>query len=156
VRLERQVSACVFCVIVAGAVRASLVYEDDATVAFVDRRQPHRATGAHVLVVPRRHVETIYDLEPDAGARLMETVIRTARAVRRSLQPAGLSVWQSNGPAAGQEVPHVHFHVLARRPQDGLLRVYPDKPPYPEPAVLDQMAAKISAGIVRAARESTS
>ena len=138
-------SDCVFCGIVAGSVEASIVHEDEVTIAFMDLSQPN---GAHVLVIPRQHIETIYDLEPDVGAGLMQTVVRTARAVRRSLQPAGLSIWQSNGPAAGQDVPHVHVHLLTRQPQDGFLRVFPGIPARPARAILDQLADKIRAGFV--------
>lgn len=100
-----------------------------------------------MLVIPKCHIETICELEPDIGGRLMQTVVLVARAVQRSLQPRGLSLWQSNGPAAGQEVPHVHVHVLARQPQDGLLRIYPEEPDYPESAALDRLAAQIRASL---------
>ena len=134
---------CAFCGIVAGSMEASVVYEDDATLAFMDLRQPN---AGHVLVIPKEHVETIYDLLPETGARLMQTVIRTARAVRRSVQPGGLSIWQSNGEAAGQEVPHLHVHLFARQPRDGFLRVYPERPARPDRTVLDQLAEQIRAG----------
>lgn len=136
---------CAFCGIVAGRLPASTVYEDEATVVFADLRQP---TAGHLLVVPKEHVETIYDLDPAVAARLMRVVVATARAMRHSLRPAGLSVWQSNGPAAGQEVPHVHVHLLARGPGDGLLRVYPAAPPRPARAALDELAARVQAGFV--------
>ncbi|MGI8912606.1 MAG: HIT family protein [Chloroflexota bacterium] len=136
-------SDCIFCAIVTGEIEASLVYADDVTMAFMDLRQPN---GGHVLVVPRQHVEMIDDLNAVTGAALMQAVIRTTRAVRKSLQPAGISIWQSNGAAAGQEVPHVHFHVLARQPADSLLRVYAEKPPYPDRASLNQLAITIRRG----------
>jgi histidine triad (HIT) family protein len=136
-------SECPFCSIFTGQSEASLVYADEATIAFLDLRQPN---GGHVLVAPRQHIQTLYDLDEATGAALMRTVVRTARAVRTSLQPAGMSIWQSNGEAAGQEVPHVHFHVLARQPDDGLLRVYADKPPRPDRAVLNQLAIRIGRG----------
>lgn len=136
-------NGCVFCGIAAGGVEASVVFEDDWTVALMDLRQPN---GGHVLVVPRQHVQEIYDLEPGVGARLMGVVVETARAVRRGLRPDGLSVWQSNGEAAGQEVPHIHFHILARWTGDELLRVYPRRPPYPSRDELDGMASPIRAG----------
>jgi histidine triad (HIT) family protein len=99
-----------------------------------------------VLVVPKRHVEQIFDLEPEEAARLMQTVVLTARAIRINLQPDGLSVYQSNGPAAGQEVPHVHFHLLTRSMGDRLLTVYSERPAKLARATLDQLAAMIRAG----------
>lgn len=138
-------SNCVFCDIAAGKVSASVVYEDEGAIAFMDLRQP---TEGHVLVTPKQHVETLDALPLDLAARLMQVVVLTARAMRRSLQPAGLSLWQSNGAVAGQEVPHVHLHLLARQPHDGLLRVYPAKPPYPDRDMLDGLAAMVKAGFV--------
>jgi histidine triad (HIT) family protein len=134
---------CVFCTIISGQVESSQVYEDDATLVFTDLRQ---LTSGHLLVVPKRHVEMIYDLVPDDAARLMQTVVLTARAMRRTLRPEGLTVWQSNGEAAHQEVPHVHIHLLVRQPDDGLLRVYPTSPSYPDRAALDRLAATVKAG----------
>ena len=137
-------SACIFCAIVAGEVETSAVYADDMTFAFMDLRQPN---GGHALVEPRQHIPTLYDLDEVTSAALMRMVVLTARAVRKSLQPDGVSVWQSNGEAAGQEVPHVHFHVLARQPADGLLRVYAERPPTPDRRTLDQLAGTIREGL---------
>ena len=134
---------CVFCAIIAERVAASRVYEDDATVVFPDLRQP---TAAHLLVVPKQHVEMVYDLAPDQAARLMQAVVLTAQVLRRTLRPEGLSIWQSNGSAAHQKVPHMHVHLLVRQPGDELLRVYPAKPPYPDRAALGRLAATIRAG----------
>lgn len=131
---------CVFCEIIAGRLDASIVYEDDATFACMDLRQP---TAAHLLVIPRQHVETIYDLEPETAARLMQAAVRVARAVRRALGPSGLSLWQSNGAAAGQEVPHVHVHLFTREPGDGFLRVYPAPPAHPDRPALDRLARQV-------------
>lgn len=113
---------CVFCRIISGELDSAAVYEDESTVAFLDLRQSNEG---HVLVVPRNHIEHIYDLDESTAAALASTVCRIARAVRRVYKPDGLSIWQSNGPAAGQEVPHVHWHVFPRYPDDGHLVVYP-------------------------------
>lgn len=140
-----NVSDCVFCDIVVGKTPASVVYEDASTISFMDLRQ---LAEGHVLVVPKQHVETLDVLPLDLAARLMQGAVLTARALRHSLHPAGLSLWQSNGAVAGQEVPHVHLHLLARQPHDGLLRVYPAKPPYPDRDTLDRLAAAVRAGFV--------
>lgn len=133
-------SDCVFCDIVAGARGASRVLETDAAIAFMDLRQANRG---HVLVIPRDHVPDVFALSDETGAALMAAVVRVARAVRDSCPQQGLSIWQSNGPAAHQEVPHVHFHVHPRLLDDGLLRVYPERPERPARPELDELAARI-------------
>jgi histidine triad (HIT) family protein len=102
----------------------------------------------HTLVVPRSHVPDIFSLDDAAGAALMRTVVRVARAQRDALRPGGLNIWQSNGEAAGQEVPHVHFHVLPRTHGDGMLRIYPRSPDRPLREELDRLAETIAACIV--------
>ena len=137
-------SRCSFCEIVAGREPASRVYEDGAALAFMNLRQ---ANPGHVLVIPKAHVPTIDLLAPDLAASLFQAVVLVARAVGRCFAPAGLSIWQSNGVAAGQEVFHVHVHVLPRRPGDGCLAVYPRLPPREERATLDRLAGQLRAAI---------
>jgi histidine triad (HIT) family protein len=138
---------CVFCGIVNGTVEASVVAADDTTLAFLDLRQPSWPRGGSVLVVPRAHVEQVDELPAEVAGAVMGTVVRVAGAVRKALAPEGISVWSSNGAAAGQEVPHVHLHVVARFGGDGLLRVYAERPPYPGRADLDELAARITGGL---------
>jgi histidine triad (HIT) family protein len=135
--------ACVFCTVIAGRLEASRVYNDDASLVFADVWQP---TTAHLLVVPRQHVETMYDLAPDLAARLMQTVVRTAQALRRTVRPPGLMIWQANGDAAQQEVPHLHVHLVVRQPGDDLFQVNPAQRFYPDRATLDRLAATVRAG----------
>lgn len=121
-------TTCVFCRILAGAAPASLVWEDAQVVALMDLRQ---AVPGHVLVIPRQHAETLYDLDEDTAAHAMRVAHRIARAIGDTLQPDGLNLWQSNGDAGGQEVPHFHLHVHPRRHGDGLMRFYPRGLPAP-------------------------
>jgi histidine triad (HIT) family protein len=116
---------CVFCEIMAGRAPGDIVYQDDLTVAFIDPRQHN---PGHVLVVPRAHINDVRELDPGAGAGLMRTLIKITRAVSQAFANEGMSVWHSIGPAAFQEVPHMHMHVHPRRLGDGLLRVYPCEP----------------------------
>lgn len=138
---------CTFCDIVAGRVNASIVCEDATTVAFADRRQPGWPRGGHVLIVPKQHVELLYDLPVELAEAVMRTVVRVARSLRTTAAAEGISVWSSNGPGADQEVPHVHLHVLARYAEDGLLRVYQERPQYPLPSELDGLAARVRAAM---------
>ena len=113
---------CVFCSIISGELDSAAIYEDVSNLAFLDLRQSNEG---HVLVVPKSHFEQIYDLDEDTASSLASTVCKVARAVRRVYKPDGLSIWQSNGPAAFQEVPHVHWHVFPRYTDDEHLVVYP-------------------------------
>ncbi|MFK4089749.1 HIT family protein [Kribbella sp. NPDC020789] len=107
---------CIFCSIVAGRLPARFVHQDDRAVAFLDIR-PLRP--GHTLVVPRSHVA---DLTADDAAEAVAAVAPTLQAVSRLLidrLPAdGISLLQANREAAGQEVFHLHFHLVPRRHGD--------------------------------------
>jgi histidine triad (HIT) family protein len=135
-------AGCVFCEIVSGTQAASIVCEDALTMAFIDLRQFH---AGHTLVIPRRHLGDVRELDHATGAALMAAVTRTARAVTAAFPNQGLSVWHSVGEAADQEVPHLHFHVHPRLPADGLLRIYPCEATLPEKPVRDRYAATLRA-----------
>lgn len=123
---HRHSEGCVFCAIARRETEACIVYEDALTIAFVDLRQFH---PGHMLVIPRTHCADIRGLDAASGAALMESVVRITRAVADAFPNEGLSLWHSIGPAAFQEVPHLHIHVHPRRTGDGLLRVYPGEIP---------------------------
>src|SRR3712207_5444584 len=75
----------------------------------------------HVLVVPRRHAGSLAELEADDGAAMMRTAQRVAAAQRASgLRCEGVNLWLADGEAAGQDVFHVHLHVVPRHRDDGL------------------------------------
>ncbi len=132
---------CVFCGVIAGTKPHAMTWQDELTVAFMSIRQQR---VGHVLVVPRRHVETIYDMDDQIGAAVMATTVRMARAARDAFEPEGLHLWQSNGPAANQEVPHFHMHVMPRWHDDGLLLWHPTRGPvYPDYEELERQARLI-------------
>lgn len=97
----------------------------------------------HVLVVPRVHIRDVRELEEPVSAALMAAISRVTRAVATAFPHEGISIWHSIGPAANQEVPHLHFHVHPRRTDDGMLRVYPEIPATPARAELDECASCI-------------
>jgi len=136
---------CIFCRITAGHAPAGIVYQDEATLAFMNLRQ---ANAGHVLVIPRRHVETIFELDADLAAGLMQTVVKVARAVRASTGAPGLNVWQSNGEAACQEVLHAHFHLFPRYANDGHFKIYDHLPPLAPRSTLAALAAQIRRAVV--------
>ena len=110
-----QVEGCTFCSIVAGDVAAHVVHEDDAVVAFLDRAPVFKG---HVLVVPRRHVATLVDLDGDELAPFFAVVQRVAAAMPGALEAHGTFVAINN--VVSQSVPHLHAHVVPRRRKDGL------------------------------------
>lgn len=133
---------CTFCRIAAGELPASLVHADEHVLAFVDLRQFH---PGHVLVVPRRHLQDVRELDDATGAALMSLLARVTRAVSAVFPNEGLSLWHSIGEAAFQEVPHLHFHVHPRRIGDEVLRVYPELPADTGREVLERHAEKLRA-----------
>jgi diadenosine tetraphosphate (Ap4A) HIT family hydrolase len=136
---------CVFCGIVAGRLPASVVHEDDDVVAFLDL---HPAAPGHLLVVPRRHAADLAGLDPADGARVFTVAQRMAAALRASsLRPGGVNLFLADGEVAGQEVFHVHLHVLPRRVGDGFS--VSAEHGSPERAELDRIAADIRAAAPR-------
>lgn len=133
--------ACIFCDLIQGKAPVSKVFEDEHTLAFMDLRQFH---PGHVLVIPKRHIPDVRHLDDELGSAFMTTVVKVARAVSAAFPSDGMNLWHSVGAAGGQEVFHLHVHVLPRFEGDGLLQVYPKTPGYPEHAVLNDWATRIN------------
>ena len=91
----------------------AVVYEDEQLYVIM-APAPLGGMEGHVLVFPRRHVETLLDLRAGEAALLGQAVARTARAVAAAFDPDGILVQQHNGTGAFQTVPHVHFHVIPK------------------------------------------
>jgi histidine triad (HIT) family protein len=101
----------VFAKILRGEIPAVKVFEDKKTLAFMDVMPQ---TEGHVLVIPKEAAENIYDLSAAGAAAMIMTTQKVARAVQKGLAAPGILLAQLNGPAAGQSVFHVHFHVIPR------------------------------------------
>jgi histidine triad (HIT) family protein len=130
---------CVFCRIVHGEAEASRVYEDDVALAFPDIRP---VTPGHTLVIPKAHASYLADLDEQSGAHLFSVGMRLAAAFRASgLRCEGVNFFLADGAAAGQEVFHVHLHVLPRFPGDGFR--FPPEPKIADRSHLDAMAEQI-------------
>ena len=128
------VDGCVFCGIVAGETPASLVFRDGRCTAFMDTRP---SNAGQVLVVPNDHAASLADLPEGDGAAMFAVARRVATALYRSgLRCDGVNLSLSDGEVAGQEVPHVHLHVVPRFEGDGVCPVlgpHPqDEPPREE------------------------
>ncbi len=101
----------VFAKILRGEIPSVKVFEDEKTLAFMDVMPQ---TDGHVLVIPKEAAQNIYDLSPAGAAAMMVTAQKVAKAVQKALSAPGIMLAQLNGPAAGQSVFHVHFHVIPR------------------------------------------
>lgn len=101
-----------------------IVAERERAVAFISPRWWARNPG-HVLVVPRTHVENLYDIAPPDLHSVMDLVHDIARGMRASYDCSGVSIRQHNEPAGGQDVWHLHVHVFPRYPDDRLYETAP-------------------------------
>jgi len=95
----------------------------------------------HVLVTVKAHAENLYALDEAQAAAVLPVAARLGRAIRDAFNPAGLSVYQANGKAAGQTVFHYHVHLVPRHEGDGMALSWPVKNPPREK--LEEYAAKI-------------
>ena len=129
---------CIFCRIAAGEVPSTKVHEDGVCLAFMDIGP---LAPGHVLVVPKAHYEMIWDVPEAQAAHLGAQVAALAAAVKDAAGAEGVNVLQNNGRVSGQEVMHVHFHLIPRRAGDGLGYRWPAKPADPE--VLEAQAEAI-------------
>jgi histidine triad (HIT) family protein len=133
-------SGCIFCRIVAKEIPATVVHEDEHTLAFMDIGQ---VNPGHVLVAVKKHVENIFALDDVQAAAVFRSAAKVARAIRGAFAPQGLSVYQANGAAAGQTVLHLHVHLVPRHEGDGMALTWPVKNPPREK--LAEYAEKIRA-----------
>jgi histidine triad (HIT) family protein len=136
------VTSCAFCDIIRGEAPASVVYTDDRVMAFMDI-QP--VNPGHLLIVPRAHAPDMAGVDAALGGHLFQVGMRLAAALRRSgVRCEGVDFFLADGEAAGQEVLHVHLHVLPRYQGDGFgFRFGPDYHRRPQRSRLDELAVQI-------------
>jgi len=137
-------SDCVFCRIMARQIPATVVHEDELTLAFMDIGQ---VNPGHVLVALKAHAENLFALDDAQAGAVFRAAARVARAIRAAFAPQGLSVYQANGRPAGQTVFHFHIHLVPRHEDDGMALSWPVKNPPREK--LEEYAAKIRAALQR-------
>lgn len=108
---------CLFCKIIKGDIPALKVWEDAHALAFLDINPLARG---HTLVIPRDHVAGVHELTPDQAGALGRAVTEVTARVQKALGAPASSIGINNGEDAGQEVPHVHVHVVPRASGDGV------------------------------------
>lgn len=133
-------SDCVFCDIIAGNLPASVVYEDSTVMAIMDISPVNLG---HVIVIPKKHIPYMADMDEDTGAHLFKITMRIQKSIRRSgVRCEGINLFLADGEAAFQDVFHLHMHIIPRFKGDEF-KISADwsiKPPREE---LDALAAQI-------------
>lgn len=107
---------CIFCQIIEGEIPSTKLIETGEVLSFLDISP---VNPGHALVVPKRHAENLLELRQKELHAAIFTVQRVARGAVRATDAEGFNVLQNNGKVAGQEVDHVHFHVIPRFEGDG-------------------------------------
>jgi histidine triad (HIT) family protein len=130
---------CLFCRIVSGELPATIVFEDEKSVAFLDHRPLFHG---HTLLVPRQHFETLVDLPVSQVGPLFKNAQLLARAVESALDAEGTFVAMNN--RVSQSVPHLHVHVVPRRRKDGLKGFFWPRTKYKSEDEMKVVQSKIS------------
>ncbi|WP_308775331.1 HIT family protein [uncultured Bilophila sp.] len=111
-----QQENCIFCKIAHGEIPCTSVFESEDLIAFLDISPVNKG---HTLLVPKAHMETLFDVPGGIGENVLAAMKRVGAAVMAATGAEGLNVVQNNYPAAGQQVPHVHWHLIPRFAGDG-------------------------------------
>ncbi len=135
-------TACLFCAIVSGEQPAARVLEEEHCVAFLDTRP---LFPGHVLLVLREHHVTLADLPRELVEPLFTTAQRLCRAVQAAQDAPGAFVAMNN--VVSQSVPHLHVHIVPRRPKDGLRGFFWPRKKYAGEAEASAVAAEIRAAL---------
>jgi histidine triad (HIT) family protein len=133
---------CLFCRIVSGEVPATIVYEDDTAVAFLDHRPLFHG---HTLLVPREHVETLGELPGKIVAPYFEAAQTLSRAVESAMEGEGTFVAMNN--RVSQSVPHLHVHIVPRRRKDGLKGFFWPRTKYKNDEEMEEVKNKIATAL---------
>lgn len=129
----------IFTKIIKGEIPCHRVFENEHLLAFLDITP---LSKGHTLVVTKRQVERLEDLPPDEAAEVARQLGAIARRVLTATGAKAYNVLQNNGRVAGQEVPHVHFHIIPRQAGDGLGYRWNAAPAKPEE--LAELAQRIA------------
>ena len=139
---------CLFCRIASGELTATIVYEDDNSVAFLDHRP---LFPGHTLLVPREHVETLGELPAKLVGPYFEAAQLLARAVESAMEAEGTFVAMNN--RVSQSVPHLHVHIVPRRRKDGLKGFFWPRTKYKDGEEMEEVKKKIATTLKKTTRQ---
>lgn len=141
---ESLVQPCRFCQIIRGETPARIVFADEQSVAFLDRRP---LFPGHILLVPRDHHATLTELPPELVLPLFSAARLLARAVEEVMGAQGSFVAMNN--RVSQSVPHLHLHIVPRRRGDGLKGFFWPRQSYPDEAAAERVREELSAAVAK-------
>jgi histidine triad (HIT) family protein len=130
---------CIFCKIVKGEIPCGKLYEDETVLAFLDVSPWSKG---HCLVIPKAHYSSLDECPGEIVAAVSQKIPLVARAVVKVVQADAYNVLNNNGRAAGQLVNHVHFHIIPRKSNDGIISHAPHGKP--NSGELEDLAQRIS------------
>ena len=117
---------CVFCKILSGEIPGAKIYEDEYCIAILDISQ---TTKGHTLVIPKRHVEKIFDLNEKECAAIMKACRYVSNKLKEKLGIESVNLLNNSGNLAGQVVMHFHMHVIPRYVNDKFKVIQPSNEP---------------------------
>ena len=103
---------CLFCKIISGEIKSNKIHEDELTYAFLDI---FPVTKGHALVIPKNHAQHIEELDDDSVSAILITAKKVSDRLRNTLDYPATTIGINNGPEAGQEIGHVHIHIIPRK-----------------------------------------
>ena len=103
--------SCIFCRIIRGEIPSYKIYEDERTLAFLDISP---SAPGHTLIVPKAHVARVEDLSEEDAEALFNTLHGLVGGIQDAMEVPSSTIGINNGPESGQEIPHVHIHVIPR------------------------------------------
>lgn len=142
--MMRPAEDCPFCRMVKHELNHVPVLEDREVLAIMDL---YPATPGHVLVLPKKHIETLYEIPADLGARIMAITIMLANVIKEKLSPEGLNLIQANEITAGQTIAHFHLHIVPRYQGDPVLLQFGHGSTPERVAELERIASLLKSGL---------
>ncbi|MBU0757511.1 MAG: HIT family protein [Nanoarchaeota archaeon] len=115
--MENKNSDCLFCKIITGDIPCAKIFEDEKILAFMDI---FPAAKGHTLIVPKKHSTNLVDMDKEDMFACLGTVQKLAPKIIEAMGAQGFNLGMNNFKAAGQVVMHSHFHIIPRKPGDGL------------------------------------
>ncbi|MBI2183344.1 MAG: HIT family protein [Thaumarchaeota archaeon] len=111
-----MVDSCIFCRIASSTIPSHRIYEDAKVFAFLDK---YPLAKGHILIIPKKHVANIDDLSEEDAQAIFAVLFKLTKAVHKGLKTDSTTIGVNNGPHSGQEISHLHLHIVPRFAGDG-------------------------------------